>query len=143
MTEPALIERVRSATAHVAVIGQGYVGLPLAVEFARAGFTVTGVDTDLDRIARLNAGSSYIPDVRSEVLAALVADGRYSATGDTGVLRAADVASLDVRTARCQLQGAHRRSHEAVRVHGLLPGFGDPRALHPRRLALPLVEDAA
>ena len=98
MTVPALIERIRSATAHIAVIGQGYVGLPLAVEFARAGFTVTGVDTDLDRIARLNAGSSYIPDVDSEVLAALVTDGRYSATGDTGVLHAADVVIICVPT---------------------------------------------
>ena len=98
MTPSTLSERLRDATAHVAVIGQGYVGLPLAVEFARAGFTVTGFDTDLDRIARLNAGSSYIPDVDSGVLAGLVADRRYSASGDPDVLRAADVVILCVPT---------------------------------------------
>jgi UDP-N-acetyl-D-glucosamine dehydrogenase len=98
MTTPALNERIHRAQAHVAVIGQGYVGLPLAVEFARAGFTVTGVDTDPDRIVRLNAGSSYIPDVDSEVLAALVAAGRYSATGDPDVLQAAEVVIICVPT---------------------------------------------
>jgi UDP-N-acetyl-D-glucosamine dehydrogenase len=98
MTESALTERIRNCTARVAVIGQGYVGLPLAVEFARVGFTVSGVDTDLDRVARLNAGSSYIPDVDGDVLAALVGDGRYSATADADVLGTVDVVIICVPT---------------------------------------------
>ncbi|HMH50445.1 MAG TPA: nucleotide sugar dehydrogenase [Candidatus Acidoferrum sp.] len=98
MTASTLTDRVRTTTAHIAVIGQGYVGLPLAVEFARAGFTVTGIDTDLDRITRLNTGSSYIPDVDSGVLRGLVAEGRYSATEDPNVLGAADVVIICVPT---------------------------------------------
>ena len=98
MTSAALTERVGECSARIAVIGQGYVGLPLAIEFARAGFTVTGVETDLDRVAQLNAGSSYIPDVASDVLDSLVSQGRYTATADPEVLRDADVIIICVPT---------------------------------------------
>lgn len=98
MTNAVLTERVRDCSARIAVIGQGYVGLPLAVEFARRGFAVTGLETDLDRVARLNAGSSYIPDVPGDVLASLVAEGRYTATADADVLRDADVIIICVPT---------------------------------------------
>ena len=98
MTNPVLTERVAECSARIAVIGQGYVGLPLAVEFARAGFTVTGLETDLDRVAQLNAGSSYIPDVASDVLDSLVSQGRYTATADPEVLRDADVVIICVPT---------------------------------------------
>src|SRR6202011_1424707 len=55
------LDRIRSKQARVGVIGLGYVGLPLAVEFARAGFEVTGFDVDLAKTAQINAGTSYIP----------------------------------------------------------------------------------
>ena len=63
-----LLEKIENRTAHVAVIGLGYVGLPLAVEFAQAGFRVTGIDVDLEKILKLNAGISYIPDVPAGAL---------------------------------------------------------------------------
>ncbi len=75
-----LIERIRAKTARVGVIGLGYVGLPLAVEFAREGFRVTGFDLDERRIGGVNEGRSYIPDVPSEDLAKLVDDKRLRAT---------------------------------------------------------------
>jgi len=58
-----LIEKIRNKTARVAIIGMGYVGLPLAVEFAKVGFRVTGLDIDAEKIRALQAGESYIPDV--------------------------------------------------------------------------------
>src|SRR5207247_957815 len=71
MSESRLADRIRNGSARVTVIGQGYVGLPLAVEFARAGFNTTGLDTDLDRVIALNAGQSYTPDGDSELLKAM------------------------------------------------------------------------
>ena len=79
MTEAKLIDRIRDRTARISVIGQGYVGLPLAVEFARAGFSVTGLDTDLDRVTALNSGRSYSPDVEGDDLTALLRTGRHEA----------------------------------------------------------------
>jgi len=62
-SKSVLIEKVQSRTAVVAVVGLGYVGLPLAVEFAREGFKVIGIDLDRRKIEAVNAGTSYIPDV--------------------------------------------------------------------------------
>src|SRR6266542_4321520 len=59
MSRSSLADLIRNHTARVAVIGQGYVGLPLAVEYARAGFPVTGFDTDQDRVIPLNLGRSH------------------------------------------------------------------------------------
>src|SRR5207244_2826431 len=84
--------------ARIALIGQGYVGLPLAVEFARAGFSVTGVDTDLDRVGALQAGQTHTPDLASEDLIALIRLGRYEATADLSVLERADVVIICVPT---------------------------------------------
>jgi len=67
-----LIERLRARQATVAVIGIGYVGLPLACEFARAGFTVHGIDVDASRVSALKQGRSHVRDVRDEVLAPLI-----------------------------------------------------------------------
>ena len=94
----ALASRLRNRTAKIAIVGQGYVGLPLAAEFGSAGFTVIGLDTDLDRIAQLNAGSSYIPDVPSEALLSLVSDGRYTATADPEILVSVDAVVICVPT---------------------------------------------
>ncbi len=62
-----LIERIRARQARVGVIGLGYVGLPLAVEFARVGFDVTGFDVDEAKVASINAGSSYFPYIHAYV----------------------------------------------------------------------------
>jgi UDP-N-acetyl-D-glucosamine dehydrogenase len=93
-----LLAEIEAKTARIAIIGMGYVGLPLAVEFARSGFRVTGVDVNPRKMASLNAGQSYIPDIPSEVLAPLVADGRLVGTTDYRVLREADAVSICVPT---------------------------------------------
>src|SRR2546425_11401526 len=61
-------DRIRNREALITVIGQGYVGLPLAVEFARRGFAVVGLDTDPARVAALNLGRPHGPDVNAEEL---------------------------------------------------------------------------
>jgi UDP-N-acetyl-D-glucosamine dehydrogenase len=74
--------RIRERTAQICVIGLGYVGLPLATEFAEAGFRVVGVDLDEAKIEAIRAGVSYIPDVQSSRMAPLVQVGKLSATND-------------------------------------------------------------
>jgi len=98
MSRSPLADLIRERTARVTIIGQGYVGLPLAVEYARAGFTVTGLDTDLDRVGPLNLGQSHSPDVASEDLLALRRRGRYEATADPAVLEQSDVVIICVPT---------------------------------------------
>ncbi|MGH9557788.1 MAG: NAD(P)-binding domain-containing protein, partial [Bryobacteraceae bacterium] len=75
-----LRKKIESRQARVGVVGLGYVGLPLAVEFAQAGFTVTGIDIDAKKTAALNRGESYIQDVPTSVLAPLVEAGKLRAT---------------------------------------------------------------
>ncbi len=75
-----LKNKIEDRTARVHVIGLGYVGLSLAVELAKAGFAVRGIDIDLERVAQLNRGHSYLVDVATETLAPLVAQGRLSGT---------------------------------------------------------------
>jgi len=94
----ALLARIVSHTAHISVIGQGYVGLPLAVEFARAGFTVTGIDNDPDRVASLGSGRSHVPDVPSEDVQNLLRAGHYRASSDSAVLGDSDVIVICVPT---------------------------------------------
>jgi UDP-N-acetyl-D-glucosamine dehydrogenase len=96
--ERELAEKIETRTARVAVIGQGYVGLPLALEYARAGFTAVGIDTDRDRIAALNLGQSPTPDVSDAELRELLGSGRYQATADFGVLDQSDVVIICVPT---------------------------------------------
>jgi len=74
------LEKARTKRVTVAVIGLGYVGLPLAVEFARAGVRVLGIDVDGKRVQAINRGESHIPDVPSRDLAPLVQAGRLSAS---------------------------------------------------------------
>jgi UDP-N-acetyl-D-glucosamine dehydrogenase len=90
--------KIESRAAKVGILGLGYVGLPLAVEFARSGFCVTGIDTDADKTARLQAGESYIADVPSSALAPLVREGRFRATNDFGVLAELDTVDICVPT---------------------------------------------
>jgi len=98
MSQSPLVDLIRNHTARVAVIGQGYVGLPLAVEYGRVGFAVTGLDTDQDRVVPLNLGRSHSPDVSSEDLGALRREGRYEATSDFSVLEQSDVVIICVPT---------------------------------------------
>src|SRR5229473_405727 len=93
-----LLTRIRAKQARVGVIGLGYVGLPLAVEFARAGFDVTGFDVDASKVAEINAGRTYIPDVQAQEMAEVVAAGRLRATTDMTQLAAMDVADICVPT---------------------------------------------
>ncbi|PYM54299.1 MAG: hypothetical protein DMD79_24835, partial [Candidatus Rokuibacteriota bacterium] len=93
-----LSRRIGTHAARVTIIGQGYVGLPLAVEFAKAGFSVTGLDTDLDRVTALATGRSYVPDVSSERLQAVLRAGRYHATTEPAVLAESDAVLICVPT---------------------------------------------
>jgi UDP-N-acetyl-D-glucosamine dehydrogenase len=93
-----LEDKIERGDAHVAIIGLGYVGLPLAVGFARADFRVTGVDVDEDRVALINAARSPIGDVADADLARYVERGLLRATADYDVLRAADAVFICVPT---------------------------------------------
>jgi UDP-N-acetyl-D-glucosamine dehydrogenase len=93
-----LLKQLKDKTARMAILGMGYVGLPLAVVFAEAGFNVTGVDPDERKAASLKRGVSYIPDISTERLAALVKSGRLEATTDFSVLKEMDAVSICVPT---------------------------------------------
>jgi UDP-N-acetyl-D-glucosamine dehydrogenase len=94
----SLIEKIRARDGRVAVIGLGYVGLPLAVELARAGFKSVGIDVVDEKVRRVNAGDSYIKDVPSDVLADCVKSGRLTATSDFSVLKSCDTVNICVPT---------------------------------------------
>ena len=94
----ALMEKIRNHTARVGVVGLGYVGLPLALEFAAAGFSVTGIDLDTQKVARLKRGESYIDDVSSGELSALVEQRKFKATTDFGAVAELDTVNICVPT---------------------------------------------
>ena len=98
MDKQSLLEKLKQHTARVTVIGLGYVGLPLLVEVARAGFHVTGYDISEERAASVNQGRSYIKDVPDQALADLRALGRIDATADPDCLARADVVIICVPT---------------------------------------------
>lgn len=93
-----LLDQLDTRTAQVAVLGLGYVGLPLAVVFAEAGFTVMGIDPDPKKIDTVRQGHSHIKDVPSEQVARLVSAGKLKATTDFAVLKQADAVSICVPT---------------------------------------------
>jgi UDP-N-acetyl-D-glucosamine dehydrogenase len=93
-----LLDRIASRDAKVGIIGLGYVGLPLAVEFARQGFAVTGFDVDPSKASMINAGKSYIPDVPEADLAAVVRAGKLTATADMRQLGGMDAIDICVPT---------------------------------------------
>ncbi len=97
-TKEILIQKLKEKKAKVAILGLGYVGLPLAVVFGNAGFHVTGVDPDKRKIDSLMKGESYIPDVRTEDIARLVKSGNLTATFDFSVLKEMDAVSICVPT---------------------------------------------
>jgi len=90
--------KIQSKQARVGIVGLGYVGLPLAVEFAQAGFTVTGIDIDAAKVDALNRGESYIQDVPTAVLAPLVKAGKITATTDFAVVAGLDTINICVPT---------------------------------------------
>lgn len=93
-----LRRRIESRAARVGVVGLGYVGLPLAVEFARAGFPVTGLDVDSERVRRIGRGDNYIGDVQDDDLRTQVASGRLRATTEWDTVPTLDVLILCVPT---------------------------------------------
>jgi UDP-N-acetyl-D-glucosamine dehydrogenase len=94
----ALSDRIRDKSARVGIVGLGYVGLPLAVEFATAGYSVTGIDLQDSKIQALNRGESYIQDVPGSEVAALVKEGKLAATSDFSVIRDLDTINICVPT---------------------------------------------
>src|SRR5262249_36571784 len=93
-----LHDRLRTRTARTGVVGLGYVGLPLLAELARSGFTAIGIDLDPRKVASINRGESYIPDVPSADLAALREQGRISATTDFSFVSSLDTINICVPT---------------------------------------------
>lgn len=90
--------KIRDRTARIGVVGLGYVGLPLAVEFAKQGFDVTGFDVDAAKTDEINAGHSYILDVETDDVEACVTAGRLRATTDMSSLKDMDAIDICVPT---------------------------------------------
>jgi UDP-N-acetyl-D-glucosamine dehydrogenase len=93
-----LREKISTRTARVGIVGLGYVGLPLAVEFAKAGFSVTGIDLVESKVERINAGNSYVQDVPAVDVSELVQAKRLCATTDFSVIRDLDTINICVPT---------------------------------------------
>src|SRR3954454_16723952 len=85
-TEIELTEKIRTGRARVAVIGLGYVGLPLATAFAEAGLRVDGLDVDGRKVSSIMEGVSYIDDINGDTFARQVEEGRLRATTDPAIL---------------------------------------------------------
>jgi UDP-N-acetyl-D-glucosamine dehydrogenase len=92
------MRKITERSAHVSVIGLGYVGLPLAVEFARVGYQVTGIDADANKVTGINAGESHIQDVSDTELRQAVKHGLLHATSDFSILSEVDTVSICVPT---------------------------------------------
>ena len=93
-----LLSRIEDGSARCGILGMGYVGLPLAVEIARAGYTVLGYDVSPRVVEQLNAGRSHIPDISSDLLREHVDAGRVEATLDARRLAECDVLIICVPT---------------------------------------------
>jgi UDP-N-acetyl-D-glucosamine dehydrogenase len=93
-----LLDRLARREAVVGVVGLGYVGLPLLVELARAGYRAVGIDIDQSKVAAIRSGRSYIPDVASAEVAKLRADGLIDATTDFDVIAELDSVNICVPT---------------------------------------------
>ncbi|MDB5034960.1 MAG: nucleotide sugar dehydrogenase [Chlorobi bacterium] len=93
-----LLDRINARQFNVAVVGLGYVGLPLAVEFAKAGITTHGIDVDPRKVESLAAGKNYIQDISDDLVADVIGRGLLSATSDFSVVADADVIYICVPT---------------------------------------------
>src|SRR5947209_2687308 len=94
----SLLQKSSDRSLQVAIIGLGYVGLPVATTFAEAGFRVTGIDIDIQKVEMAKRGESYIPDVASSTLCALMESERLHFTDDFAALDEADAVSIRVPT---------------------------------------------
>lgn len=97
-SQNVLLSKISSLQARIAIIGLGYVGLPLAVEFGQAGFSVLGIDTNPEKVAELNQGLSYIKDIASEKVSTLVEKLLFSASTSFDVLSESDIVIICVPT---------------------------------------------
>jgi len=93
-----LATKIREKKAKVAVLGIGYVGLPLSIEIARAGFSVVGVDVDRSKVAAVRRGRSFIGDVKDSDLSEVTKGGKFTATTDFKVLADCDIVNICVPT---------------------------------------------
>ena len=120
-----LKKKILNRSAKLGVIGLGYAGLPLAIEMARQGYRVTGIDIDGRRVESVNSGISYIPDVREKDLFELVTEGRIRATQSFSAVEALDAISICVPTPLRKTKDPDLSyiiaSAEAIRAH-LTPG---------------------
>ncbi len=123
-----LLERISARSARVGIIGQGYVGLPLALVFQEAGFAVTGFDVDAKKVEAISAGRSLIKHIGPERVAAAVRSGRFKATTDFDRLRECDAIVICVPTPL----GRHREPDNSY-IHQTA------RAIAPRMRAGQLV----
>ena len=94
----SLYNKIKNKEARIGVIGLGYVGLPLAVEFAKTGFNVTGIEVDNKKIAAINNGDNYISDIDDSLFLDLVNKKRLQATNDTSIIAKLDAISICVPT---------------------------------------------
>jgi UDP-N-acetyl-D-glucosamine dehydrogenase len=97
-TKDTLIKKLQDKTAKIGILGMGYVGMPLAVVFAEAGFNVTGIDPDRRKVDTFNKGISYIQDVPTETVVRLQKAGKLSMTADFAALAEMDAVSICVPT---------------------------------------------
>src|SRR4051812_39537165 len=98
MKKTLLESKIKNKKANVAVIGLGYVGLPLALAFAKKGFKVFGIDTSTERISRINSGKSYITDVEDREIAGPVRRKTFTVSTAFDLLKEADVIIICVPT---------------------------------------------
>jgi UDP-N-acetyl-D-glucosamine dehydrogenase len=140
MMKSELLNSIKAKSARIGVIGLGYVGLPLATEFAGKGFTVTGFELDGDKVAKINSGESYIGDVPSNLVGKSVSAGRLSATTDFDQLKGCDAIIICVPTplrktkepdvsyilaAAEEIKNRLRRSHLVILESTTYPGTTD------------------
>jgi hypothetical protein len=130
----ALREKIRSRTARTGVVGLGYVGLPLAVELAKAGFHATGIDLDVRKVDLVNGGRSYIPDVATADVQALRAKGLLDATTDFSVVKDLDTINICVPTPLRKTKDPDMSLHR-------LRGGGHRKYLHSRHADRPRVDN--
>jgi UDP-N-acetyl-D-glucosamine dehydrogenase len=97
-TKETLIKKLQDKTAKIGILGMGYVGMPLAVVFAEAGFNVLGIDPDQRKVDTFNKGISYIQDVPTETIARLRKAGKLNMTADFAALKDMDAVSICVPT---------------------------------------------
>ncbi|HDP70016.1 MAG TPA: nucleotide sugar dehydrogenase [Actinobacteria bacterium] len=94
----SLKDKISKKTVKIGIVGLGYVGLPLAVEMAQAGFNVTGIDVDGKKVSMISKGKNYIPDLDENTIKSLVKDGYLEATSDFNIVKNLDVIIICVPT---------------------------------------------